>query len=161
MHLSNGSAISLFSRGLGLVYPISNFAQFHGPSYKLRWTLRHQFWVLENRLIHREIQYSTKPSLCYSIFWSLSWGYKGSLPQLFYSIRHYFEIILAHCMGIERKCHDKGTAHSKSGVYFRYWQLLYSRGAIMVFLVAYSFEHLIHNKFFLKLFTRGPDPIIT
>ena len=40
---------------------------------------------------------------------------RGSVPQLFYSIKHYFEIILAHCMGIERKCRSKGTTHSEWG----------------------------------------------
>ena len=43
--------------GLLLVYPVHDFAQFQDLLYKLRWTFRDQFWVLENRLIHREIWY--------------------------------------------------------------------------------------------------------
>ena len=58
MQLLKGSAVSLSSRELGLVYLISNFAQFHDPLYKSRWTFRHQFLVLENRLIRQEIWYS-------------------------------------------------------------------------------------------------------
>ena len=57
MRSSKGPAVSLSSRGLGLVYLISNFAQFHHPSCKSRWTFRHQLWVQENRFIRREIRY--------------------------------------------------------------------------------------------------------
>ena len=42
--------------GLVLVYLVYDFAQFHDPLYKLRWTFRDQFWVLENQLICHEIQ---------------------------------------------------------------------------------------------------------
>ena len=36
-------------RGLVLVYPVYDFAQFHDPLYKLRCTFTDQFWVLKNR----------------------------------------------------------------------------------------------------------------
>ena len=38
--------------GLVLVYRVHDFAQFHNPLYKLRWSFRDQFWVLENQLMH-------------------------------------------------------------------------------------------------------------
>ena len=34
--------------GLVLVYPVYDFAQFHDPLYRSRWTFRDQFCVLEN-----------------------------------------------------------------------------------------------------------------
>ena len=43
--------------GLVLVIPVNDFAQFHDPLYKSRWSFRDQFLVLENRLIHCEIRY--------------------------------------------------------------------------------------------------------
>ena len=42
--------------GLVLVYRVHDFAQFHDPLFKSRWTFRDQFWVLENRLTRHEIR---------------------------------------------------------------------------------------------------------